>query len=498
MKKVLLELKMKKEEKKSKTYEQFYEYFMNGFDGNYYKPVAVISSKQCALTSDRAQNGNDHVDMARNITNAMGYGKHTDSRNAHFFGVGGAHTGEMGFMIELPNSNNTGISFAQYSFISDILSAYEDALPNAKRELSLQLFSTGEVIEDDIKQMREELENRLEKQIRTSKSEERIISEKDSNMIVSTLDKDTIKEGLLFDFDLENTESLNQLSAKFSLLSNYYQTDPYYQDAVNELFPDLDSIAKASTILGRQGVTDLEDYSAEGLSETIKGKLSELYREKQKVCEETQRELKTLSSKYKELEREEDTDVAFDGLYSKKQESNSRLQDYSQKIADIENRINLLNSEISENSLIVNPESKTMFQRMRNIFTRVFNRKKITNSENTISNNSVEISKLEEELKSIKQEMKAEEQKNLRMEMEFKSISGKEMTLEDYKIERAKKIDGSKEKVDNTDEKNKIQDRMQELLPVLSAQRSELEEIRETGLIEEEKIQEVDTREESI
>ena len=39
---------------------------------------------------------------------------------------------------------------------------------------------------------------------------------------------------------------------------------------------------------------------------------------------------------------------------------------------------------------------------------------------------------------------------------------------------------------------------MQELLPVLSAQRSELEEIRETGRIEEEKIQEVDTREVSI
>ncbi len=475
---------MENEKAKSQTYQQFYDYFKNGFNGNHYKLAGIITNRQCVLTNDRAGNGDDHYIMAQTLTQKTGHGTNIiDSPYTYFYGIADTDN-KLNFSIILPESDNPKIPYSQYAFINDIISAFEDAKQGSNKEMHIELFSQN-VIQDDIEKMREKLDSVLRKDIQAYIPEEKILSEENPNMRISTLDKETLKDDIIFSFDFKNTTSLTQLSAKLNLLSKYYKNDPLYQEAVNELLPSLDDLTKATSILAKNNSTvNLENLSINNLKEAIKNPLNELYNEKLDESQKTQNEIMSLSNRYKQLQAEEDLDKAYNSLYPQKQDSNRRLEDYTSQIFDVENKIKALNSEISQNSLIVNPESRTIFQKMRNLFTRIFNRGKIRNSQDIINNNSKEISNLEEELKNIKQQNDAEKQNNLKLEIDFKSVSGKDITLEDYKKEREKLVKDPKDPVDHTNEKNQIQEKIKELHPVLTMQKNELEEFEQTGLID--------------
>ena len=151
-------------------------------------------------------------------------------------------------------------------------------------------------------------------------------------------------------------------------------------------------------------------------------------------------------------------------------------------MSSIENTISSLKSEIAENSLIVAPESKTVFQKIRNILYKTFNKNKIKNSEDIINNNADEISRLDEELKTIKEQNEAEKQKSLRLQMKFKSIAGREISFEEYK----KEFDNKDNKESYSDRKANIQEQIQELFEILKDKESNLKELEDTGLIRDE------------
>ena len=554
---------MEKDSKKSTTYELFYNYFMHGLGGIQSKAACLISNKQCILIDDYAGLDIDHFSMYTCLAHSIGKDE-LDRNFGSFFAAFGGNEGHF-VVMNVPNR----LSISQYSFMNDILSAYEQAREDSELSFDLDFYIGNDCIEDDIEKMREVLNQQLIKDLPTHLTSEKIFRKSNDHAFVVTHDKEFIKEEIVFNMDLENIYHIETLFSLFNVMNRTYREDPFYQDALYELFPNFDRICKfikefsyglrgnvtninldniaetfltnfASNVLSKKdksitdsfeelnsGMSLLYDYDKDssnipedvllkiekrfpnfgmikeilsnsdlgiivnedngiktklGYDEISKEILNIAYREKLNEMSKIQDKIKELLSQKKQLEIEEKTEEAFNNYYPQKVESDSLIQDNSQKMSSIENTISSLKSEIAENSLIVAPESKTVFQKIRNLLYKTFNKNKIKNSEDIINNNADEISRLDEELKTIKEQNEAEKQKSLRLQMKFKSIAGREISFEEYK----KEFDNKDNKESYSDRKANIQEQIQELFEILKDKESNLKELEDTGLIRDE------------
>ncbi len=295
----------------------------------------------------------------------------------------------------------------------------------------------------------------------------------------------TFHEGLsiLYDYDkntpdipADKLEEIEQIYPNFGLLTRLLNN------------PDFSSKIEDSSFQDKSGYSEI---SKEIINLAYKEKISEI--------ENIKSEMKSLSLEYTEIETHEKTDDAFESLYPQKEKFDEEKRNYEQELQIVTSKISELNGEIDENSLIVNPESRTIFQKLRNLFNSLFNRGKIKNSERIIASNTEQIEKLLESQKEYEQKIADAERKSLQTEMKFKQISGKETTLEQYKTQKMQELNDENQVTpqNNTERKEAIQKRMHKLTSALSIKETELQELIDTGLVKKELLNAKEQKEET-
>lgn len=295
----------------------------------------------------------------------------------------------------------------------------------------------------------------------------------------------TFHEGLsiLYDYDkntpdipADKLEEIEQIYPNFGLLTRLLNN------------PDFSSKIEDSSFQDKSGYSEI---SKEIINLAYKEKISEI--------ENIKSEMKSLSLEYTEIETHEKTDDAFESLYPQKEKFDEEKRNYEQELQIVTSKISELNGEIDENSLIVNPESRTIFQKLRNLFNSLFNRGKIKNSERIIASNTEQIEKLLESQKEYEQKISDAERKSLQTEMKFKQISGKETTLEQYKTQKMQELNDENQVTpqNNTERKEAIQKRMHKLTSALSIKETELQELIDTGLVKKELLNAKEQKEET-
>ena len=288
----------------------------------------------------------------------------------------------------------------------------------------------------------------------------------------------TLTEGLsiLYDFDKEAPEVPAE---KLKEIEQYY---PNF-GLLKKLLSNPDFVSKINN-------SSFQDKS--GYSEFSKELITLAYKEKLAEIEDLKKEIQALSTKHKTIEQEEKTEESFEKLYPQKEQNDKEKMENEQELQELTSKIKELYKENDEHNLIVNPESRTIFQKIRNFFSRIFNRGKIKNSEMIIASNTEQIKFLLDSQKHCKEKISEVTRKNTQTEIEFKKTSGKEITLEQFKKQKDEKSNSESENQkpnpnpNYQERKEKIQKKIQKLSSTLSLKESEMKELIDTGLLKDE------------
>ena len=304
----------------------------------------------------------------------------------------------------------------------------------------------------------------------------------------------TLTEGLsiLYNFDKEAPEVPAE---KLKEIEQYY---PNF-GLLKKLLSNPDFVSKINN-------SSFQDKS--GYSEFSKELITLAYKEKLAEIEDLKKEIQALSAEHKTIEQEEKTEESFEKLYPQKEQNDKEKMENEQELQELTSKIKELYKENDEHNLIVNPESRTIFQKIRNFFSRIFNRGKIKNSEMIIASNTEQIKFLLDSQKHCKEKISEATRKNTQTEIEFKKASGKEITLEQFKKQKDEKSNSESENQNQNqkqkqnpspsqsqnqnqnqnyqERKEKIKKKIQKLSSTLSIKESEMKELIDTGLVEDE------------
>ena len=553
---------MERKEGRSKTYNQLYDYFIECLKKEPSKTVGFITNKQCAFlgrpTSD------DHTSMVFELAEKLHISP--NPTNAVYF-AGVTHNNSYSVSIEIPKN----MSLSQFEFVNDFLDAYQDATTHSRKALDLIFFvrGTNEEYENDIEKMRNSSLEKVSPDLNKYFTPSKVMVPSKKGEYATSHDIEIIKKCLLFDFDLSGRDLIESVRSIISILDAHCKTDPYYKDALYELFPNFDNISKFVKIMKCYPHERINNVSPENIESILinghanylfnySNSFSQAFQELEQGCSilygfdsniseippealakiekdfpnfrivqkilndpklsnaidqkinfkehpgydnaskeainiaykhhldelaNLQDQLASAQEKYKSVENIEKTEKRFDELYPQKQESDSTIQETSQKTQEIEAQISALDTETSKAGLIVAPENRTLFQKLRNIVNSFIRRKEIKQSQDLISKNTGIISKLEEELTPLKLKLDDEKQKKLNLDRQFKRTTGQEITLEQY----SKKSEAIKQQHFNYDErKQQLQSQMEEIKKQIEKKHSDLEELEKNGLIKEE------------
>ena len=227
---------MQSDKEKSETYKYFYKMFKSPCRKG--EGIGYITDKQCVVlqkTHLHKELQKDHRELLLYITKKIAdMEERYDERNCIVWFT------KLSVDIELPDNINHDISYLQYKFIKDILDAYEDAKEvnpdiESRRPISLQARTLPDI--KGVREVKEAIKERINNNFRPRKENIYEVRWNDGYEFVEATDKEAKKESILYSISLEEETNLGEIYSKLYHNKNRHFTDPFYYDALIELFP---------------------------------------------------------------------------------------------------------------------------------------------------------------------------------------------------------------------------------------------------------------------
>ena len=247
---------MERKEGRSETYNQLYDYFIKCMNRKNRKTVGYMTEKYCAFIDKYGSS--DHTSMALELAEKLNIS--IFSNNAVYFAGVDLDTG---YNITLEITKK--LSLSQFEFVNDFLDAYQDAVTQSNKKLNIQFFVRGtrEECQNDSEKMRSSSLEKVSKDSNKYFSQDKTTAPKGEDIFVTSHDIEIIKKCLLFDFDLSERDLIESVRSIISILDAHCKTNPYYRDALYELFPNFDNISKFVKIMKCNPYEHIQNVSPE-------------------------------------------------------------------------------------------------------------------------------------------------------------------------------------------------------------------------------------------
>lgn len=225
-----------------KEKSEFYKFIYKSIKSQRDEGVVVITDKQCVGLLKSYL----HKELIRMHHELIGYitriimpseGVYSDHVSNVFFS-------RVSVEINLPELDGS-FNLFQYKKVMEIIDAYEKVLkenPDLLEKCPISLHGNFDPIEKDIDEIRKKVTEVLAMNKSSIKENIYNIQWNDGNEFHEVPDQEFRKENILFNINMENRKNIGELYSLIGYIMPKYYEDPFYHDALVELFPDFESM----------------------------------------------------------------------------------------------------------------------------------------------------------------------------------------------------------------------------------------------------------------